>query len=407
MKRSRSIPLLAAVAFLIGAVAGAADAPPAPTSFVDALRQGKFSLGLRYRFEWVDDDARPKDGVASTLRTTLSYRTLPWAHVSAFVELEDVHAIGGDTLYDNKGAGSLSNGVHDRAVIADPEVTELQQAYLDADLGAGTRLRIGRQEIALDDQRFVGPVGWRQNHQSFDAASVESTAIPGAKLSYTYVDNVNTITGGDVRMASHLVHGTVGVGPAGELALFGYLLDYTTANASDTATFGARLAGNAPAGAWKVSWDLSWARQKDWADNPADLAADFGSAALGATHGAFHGIVGGELLGSDHGTAAFQTPLATLHKFDGWADKFLSTPANGLVDLYAEIGGKHGAIGWTLVWHDFSADRGNADYGTELDALLTWKSGWGELFAVKAARYDADQFSTDTTKVIVFTTWGF
>ena len=29
-----------------------------------------------------------------------------------------------------------------------------------------------------------------------------------------------------------------------------------------------------------------------------------------------------------------QTPLATLHAFNGWADMFLTTPANGLQDLY-------------------------------------------------------------------------
>ncbi len=44
--------------------------------------------------------------------------------------------------------------------------------------------------------------------------------------------------------------------------------------------------------------------------------------------------VGYELLGSDDGVAAFQTPLATLHKFNGFADQFLVTPAGGLQDIY-------------------------------------------------------------------------
>ena len=41
---------------------------------------------------------------------------------------------------------------------------------------------------------------------------------------------------------------------------------------------------------------------------------------------------GYEVLGADDGAAltSFQTPLATLHKFQGWADKFLTTPPNGI-----------------------------------------------------------------------------
>src|SRR3546814_3293516 len=69
-----------------------------------------------------------------------------------------------------------------------------------------------------------------------------------------------------------------------------------------------------------------------------------------------------------NGVVAFQTPLATLHAFNGWADRFLSTPGNGLEDIYVGVGGKHGQWNWQALWHDFSADRGGADYGTELDA---------------------------------------
>ena len=44
--------------------------------------------------------------------------------------------------------------------------------------------------------------------------------------------------------------------------------------------------------------------------------------------------------GADKGApfTSFQTLLATLHKFQGWADKFLTTPPNGIRDLYGSAG---------------------------------------------------------------------
>ena len=47
--------------------------------------------------------------------------------------------------------------------------------------------------------------------------------------------------------------------------------------------------------------------------------------------------VGWERLSGSEREGQFQTPLATLHAFNGWADKFLSTPVNGIEDLYFRV----------------------------------------------------------------------
>ena len=39
-----------------------------------------------------------------------------------------------------------------------------------------------------------------------------------------------------------------------------------------------------------------------------------------------------------NGTIGFSTPLATLHKFQGFADVFLTTPASGITDAYGKLG---------------------------------------------------------------------
>ena len=60
----------------------------------------------------------------------------------------------------------------------------------------------------------------------------------------------------------------------------------------------------------------------------------------GAVVGIYDFGVGWEVLGGDDSTVlneAFQTPLATLHAFQGWADVFLSTPAAGIDDKYLKF----------------------------------------------------------------------
>ena len=54
------------------------------------------------------------------------------------------------------------------------------------------------------------------------------------------------------------------------------------------------------------------------------------------------GSVGFESLGSDDGVMGFRTPLATLHKFQGTADKFLVTPPGGLEDAFVGVAGSIG-----------------------------------------------------------------
>jgi hypothetical protein len=117
--------------------------------------------------------------------------------------------------------------------------------------------------------------------------------------------------------------------------------------------------------------------------------------------------VGQEVLGGIPGEGAFQTPLATLHKFNGWADLFLTTPPTGLVDTWASIAGKADAFSWIVMLHDYESHAGSTPYGTELDAELTWTSPWKQAFGVIWAGYDADSFASDTTKLWVFTAYRF
>ncbi len=386
--------------------APSAAAQDAPRFFQD----GKVSLDLRYRVESVDDDRQAKDAFASTLRTALGLRSAEVNGFSVYLEAENVTALGNEDGYRNAGAGSLNNGVSGRPVVADPELTEVNQAY-GRYQREGLQLTLGRQEILLGDQRYVGAVGWRQNHQSFDALRLEWKASDRFRLDYSFVDNTNRIFGDNKQMASHLLYLPVQLTADVQLTAYSFLLDYDRpADAHlSTATFGAELSGKLAAG--QLRFEAEYASQQDHADNPNRVRADYlklsAGTSLGSGTGGVNLDVAYEVLEGSFEDGRFLTPLATLHKFNGWADLFLVTPPQGLEDLSISLAGKQGQVAWRLTWHDFQAESTSIDYGQEIDVLLTYKAPWGQTFGVKGMFYDADDFAADIAKVAVWSGFRF
>ena len=314
----------------------------------------------------------------------------------------------GNDLYNNVGAGDLRNGVTDRPVVADPALTEIHQAYLRFERGH-TTFDLGRREINLGDHRFVGNVGWRQHHQSFDTLSIINTSFAKATLSYSYLDKVHRIFGDSQPMSSHLLTASFKAGRAGKLNLYGYLLDYDRPRDAgrSTDTWGAELAGQREAGSVKVLWELERAEQSDAGDNSRQIDAGYTFVMVGVAAPKVAVKLGWEILEGSERDGQFNTPLATLHKFNGWADKFLATPVAGLEDAYLSLSGKAGKVGWTAAYHDFSADSGGTGYGDEIDLQLTYKTSWKQLFGFKAALYDADTHAADTDKLMFWTAYTF
>ena len=174
---------------------------------------------------------------------------------------------------------------------------------------------------------------------------------------------------------------------------------------------GARLAGGTKVGEGKLSYVASYAQQEDYGDSPFDYSADYILAEGTYAKKGFSAGVGYEVLGGDT-ERGFQTHLATLHKFQGWADKFLVTPNTGVEDLYVKAGYAPGNVGpfkgtkFLAVYHDFQAQTGGADYGSEINLLATAK--WKKLgLTLKYADYNADEFATDTQKLWFQVDFGF
>ncbi len=377
-------------------------------SLVEALTNGKVNLTFRYRAENVDQDGFAKDAFASTLRTRLKYSTGVFKGFSGVLEFDNVSNIGA-TAFNN-----TINGKGRFPVIADPEITEVNQAYLAYTGIDKTTVLAGRVALNMNNQRFVGTVGWRQNDQTWDMTGFINQSVPDLTLTGAYVWNVNRIFGndhpfGDLDTNTFIMDAKYTGLPFGNITAYGLIIDLNDAPVFglSSKTFGVRLDGKNKLGDGGLSfvYEAEYANQSDNAANPTNFSADYWHLSAGLTGGGLTGKVGFEKLGSDNGgTVAFQTPLATLHKFNGWADKFLATPVGGLEDFYGSLSykvqgdGPMKGLKFDAIYHDFSAATGGS-YGNELDLQVSKKISKHYYAGLKFADYNAKGFSTDTQKI--------
>lgn len=374
-------------------------------------------VDARLRYEHVEQVPLVTDAEALTLRLRAGGQVTK-GRFSLLAEAEGTLAIIEDYNSGVNGKGTFP-------IVADPENVELNRLHLQYKSKALTAT-VGRQRINLDDQRFVGSVGWRQNEQTFDAARVEYTGVKNLKVDVTYALGAQTIWGIDggsfgatnrpTRIEGDNVFANVSYKfKPGTLTAFAYLVEQDEPVAAlqrnSSQTYGVRFAGGMPLSKdIKVSYMASYAKQYDDMPNPVNYDADYWAAELGLEAHGFKLTGGYELLGADPtatgGSFAFQTPYATLHKFNGWADKFLTTPGQGLQDIYGGIGytlpkvGAMGPLVATVVFHRFDSDVGSLHFGDEWDASLSLKLTKRTTAMIKYADFEGKGVAgfTDTKK---------
>jgi hypothetical protein len=379
----------------------------AQETFRDALTAGTPSLNLRYRFETVDSDIPGQDRTAlgSTLRTAFGYRTGSFHDFQAFFEFEDTANLW-DDLYNDLGG----NGKTEYPVIADPGGSAVNQVYLDYVYQPGTLLRAGRQEIILDNARFVGNVGWRQNHQSFDALSLAASPLESLDLTYLYLEGVHTPTGLDLDASAQLLNARYELDSGQILVAYYYHLDVEDAPLASSATAGARFKGvQMLSDSVDLNYALEYAKQKDVGDNPNGVSADYFNVSLAPKYkGIDFELAMEHLGGSGSNGNKFTTPFATGHKFNGYADQFLTVPDAGLDDLSLGIGGELGGIQCRLTYHQFQSDEDSLDYGSEVDLTLIKQWGANTTLGLKLAAFEADDDDAgfnDITKLMFWTSY--
>lgn len=403
----RATALLAAGAMALAASEGHAQAVGAPIQLAEDVTLDPI-VTARLRYETVDQPNLPDEAEALTLRGRGGVE-LKAGGLALVAEGEGTWAL--TARYNDTLPG---NGVEPFPVVADPknlELNRLQVSYLKD----GTGVTVGRQRLLLDNQRFVGNSGWRQNEQTFDAVRGQAKLGP-IVLDAAYSISQRTVFGVDSPNEHFdgdfmLLNGGVDL-PVVDVKAFAYLLDYDTRFAFSSQTYGVLVTGELAIPAiGKLTGLVSYAKQGDYGTNPIAYDADYLNAQFGLGLFGLNLTAGYEELGSDGGAAAFQTPLASLHAFNGWADTFLTTPAAGLRDYYAGIGKTFGlpflpGLKADVTYHEFDSDFGGLEYGHEWDASLGFKLGPVGLLA-KYADYQASGFGADTRKLWVQGEVGF
>jgi len=347
-------------------------------------KYGQVKLDLRYRYENVHlDSSVKKDASANTLRLRLGYLTPEIYKFQSYVEYEA-------NLAMQENFNSLRNQNTAYETVADPEAQELNQAWLSYKGIPNTLIKGGRQRIILDNARFLGNVGWRQMEQTYDAVLLTNNSIKNLSFNAAFIGAVQTVKSQNKSVDMPLLNASYKFGKFSTFTGYAYWLADLEDNSKSTQTYGLRIHGK-PKLRNNISllYDIGYSHQASYANNPGSYDVGRYSLLLGATYAGLTLKSGIEQL-DGNGTNRFQTPLGTNHGYQGWADKFLNTPLNGVRDIQASIDKTFLGTKFMFVYHAFTDAKGQGEYGDEYDFLITKKFGKHYQLLAKYAFYDAD-----------------
>ncbi len=453
---------LAAAMLLVAVPVLADEAPvaaPAEYTLLDSIKTGKPMTSFRLRYERVEQDglqpttltgnggtANPganddlKDAHGVTLRSLVGWQTAPFKNFSFAAQLINVSKLDDD--FNDSTNDMWSGGVHginsvsneigkaSYAKIVDPDYTGINQLYVDWTGIRNTKLRVGRQQVNLDNVRFVGDIGFRQVMQVFDGASLLNKSIPDTEVFLAHFGQLRQITT-KLRAdgALDIANLKYRISPTESLVGYAYLSSFddlgfgkswfgngsgaaaiaagkngatnTLADQSNK-TFGLRLDGvHVVNPDWKVLYTAEYAKQDDYRGGDSRIDAHYYKIGGGAAYGNFSLRADRELLSSNGGKYAFQTPFGTNHLFQGWVDKFLTTPLEGIVDTFVTATYKYGDFSFFADYRVLESDKdfytvgggatANGDrYGKEWNAAATYNYNANIMAKVEYGKFTED-----------------
>lgn len=455
MNRRLSISVFSAL-LAIWALPAVADevAKPAPETLLEAIKQGKPMTNFRLRYENVDQEGyqstaanakKLKTAEAFTLRSLIGWQTAPFHNFSFAAQITDVHEFNdnfNDRRYNtpehNNGTASASADKAQYPNIVDPGYTDINQLYVDWTGIKNTKLRLGRQQLNLDNVRFIGDIGFRQDMQVFDGISVVNKSIPDVELFAAHFSKVRQITTKLRDGNIDILNAKYRISPSEALVGYGYFIDVdnlgqngqptggpsaasyivsggnglgasqdsvsTATTDASSKTFGARLDGvRKVSDDWKVLYTAEYAKQDDYRGGNPLIDAHYFKLGGGAAYDVWSLRIDHEKLSSNHGKYAFQTPLGTNHLFQGWADHFLATPRQGIEDTFITFAGSIEKAKLYAEYHVFKSDekyqslngKFGDKYGTEFDASVTYPFSSKWIGKVEYAKFnESDVYGT-------------
>ena len=395
----------------------AEEAAPAPEAevekeytFLDSIKEGKPMTSFRLRYESVNQDGNQagvgastttplKDADGITLRSLVGWQTSPFHNFSFAAQLIDVSKLKDD--FNDSTNATLINGASNQpnkvayAKIIDPDYTGVNQLYMDWTGIKNTRFRLGRQAVNLDNVRFIGDIAFRQVMQVFDGISVVNKTIPDLEIFAAHMENVRQITTvlrtqGSIEMlnAKYRYFPTESITGYAHLSNFKDLgfgnvwfgAGNPNANQSNQ-VYGVRVDGIHPFNPnLRAIYTAEFAKQTDFYGGDNRIDAHYYKLSGGVGIDNFSIRADQELLSSNNGLYASQTPFGTNHLFQGWVDKFLATPKEGIQDSFVTATYRYEDFLFFADYHLIKSDQdfnkvggGFGDkYGTEWNVAATW-----------------------------------
>jgi hypothetical protein len=426
-------------------------------TLLDSIIQGKPMTSFRLRYEDVNQDgyqpattvgatANPtkneqlKDGEGITLRSLIGWQSAPFHNFSFAGQIINVSKFKDD--FNDSTNSTLVNGASNQpnkvqyAKIVDPDDTDINQLFVDWTGIKNTRVRVGRQQINLDNVRFIGDIGFRQVMQVFDGITVLNKSIPDTEIYAGHIERVKQITTelrGDG--ALDILNAKYRISPSESLVGYGYFSGFSdlglgrawfgnagvAGTASATAgtsvgkngkinesvdqgnkTIGARLDGVRKIDDnWKALYTAEYAKQSDYNGGDSRIDAHYYKVGGGAAYGNFTLRADQELLSSNNSKYAFQTPFGTNHLFQGWADKFLATPVEGIQDAFVTATYKYDDFLFFADYHVIISDENfhtvgsgastNGDkFGKEWNAAVTYNVNKNIMTKLEYSKFTED-----------------
>ena len=386
-------------------------------SLTEALEKGSPYLNMRYRYEFVDQKGLDNAN-ASTLRTVLGYKSGEFHNTDAVLEVENITEIGERRYNDTV------NGRSNYAKVADPKTTEINQAYINWKAPFKTNFKLGRQEMGINSQRFIGISPWRQNHRSMDAALITNNYFKDFELSYAFIGRVNTTSGSEspvgvldnnnINLFNVVYDGLENT----KITAYDFLMDIKDPAASSgslsaigssaSKTVGIRTSySNNIDDSLNIAANLEYARQSSFGSSSTNYDVDYILIEPSVKYKNLKFLTAYEELGSD-GYKSLIITLGNKHGFNGFVDKFATVPVNGLKDFYSTIEYKVKSdnkylndLDAIFSFHNFYSDKKSMHYGKEYDLFITKEFAKHYNIGLKAAYYKADEFDVDTAKVML------
>ncbi len=361
-------------------------------AFSDAFKNGTPSIDFRLRYENALQDPL-KDSKATTLRTTLGFETADFYHATLEIEMVDVASFFGQKY--NPGVSDLNKPTY--SLIQDPRGAGLTVAQFSYNGIDKNYIKLGRQYIQLDNERFIGKNDLRQYPQSFDAFGISNNMLGSLSLYYAYltVQNTNISNGrsanGRHSLDSQIFHVDWSGYQYGNIVGYVYLNKDRTITTNSNTTFGFRVTANQTE-TKEFDYTLEFARQQSKFDNPVKYTAHYMLLSAAKTVEMFTGTIATEMhSGSANGAnMVFITPMGSNDNFNGLAQVFTTPPNRGLQDSYATLSATHNDITLAVTYHYFALNKGPGSKraGQELDISAQLALNEQMVLSAVFAKYD-------------------